>query len=88
MANVNMGITKRFKDPSNVEVFDACMLHSDSNGCREKLVWTGNHLVDNQIDILKASLENTRSQLARLIDAIADKNLFSNEELKNIIKGF
>jgi 5-bromo-4-chloroindolyl phosphate hydrolysis protein len=85
MANVNMGVTKRFKDPSNVEVFDACMLHSDSNGCREKLIW--NDLLDNEIDILEASLENTRSQLARLVDALANKNLFSNDELKTIIKG-
>jgi hypothetical protein len=78
MANVNMGVTKHFKDPSNVDVVDACMRYSDS-------IWKTT--TDSQIDILEASLENTRSQLARLINALADKNLFNNEELKEIIKG-
>ena len=78
MANVNMGFSKHFEDPSNVDVVDACMMYSDSIYKTK---------TDNQIDILEASLENTRSQLARLIDALASRKKFSNEELKAIIKG-
>jgi hypothetical protein len=85
MAEINMYPWEPFEDQNNEDVFDACMEHSDSNRGRGKRV--SNFFKDNKIDILEATLENTRSQLARLIDAIADTKVFDDGKLRKIIKG-
>lgn len=43
--------------------------------------WQGDAIVLHE-------LENTRKILARLIDKIASKNIFSEEELWDIIQGY
>lgn len=41
-----------------------------------------------QIEELKAEVANTRSILARFLDAAAGKGMFSEEELAKIIRGY
>lgn len=48
-----------------------------------KDTWCG-----DQIEVISTELKNTREMLARLIDKIASKNIFSEDELWDIIQGY
>ena len=48
-----------------------------SNGCGE-----------GKIESMETEIRNTRAILARLIDKIADKRIFTDEELVEIIRGY
>lgn len=41
-----------------------------------------------QIEELKAEIANTRGILARFLDAVADRGMFSEDELAKIIRGY
>jgi hypothetical protein len=71
------GCFTQFPHDKPVPVYDVVMEYSTSDTFH-----------DGELERTRSSLSNTRSQLARLVDLLADKGLFTNDELVSIARGY